>query len=157
MSESQPETARAPLEITVRKVVDAPASVVAERCARFATIHEWHPAFASCAVEGRGAGAVRTLDLGGAAVREQLVTESPDGRSYYYGVLKHPFDFEGRGFLAVSDGPEEGRSTVSWSVLVERVGVLPEAALGKAIEGLCTMGLTKLALSFDARLRRDPP
>ncbi len=133
-------------EVVVQKIFGAPSEIVVERCGRFDTIADWHPAFDAGRIEGEGAERVRALSMGGGSVREQLVDEGEHG--YSYRVLAHPLPIrDAIGQVVVRD-QEGGGSQLSWWVEFAPSGPVPEQVLTAALDGMLRMGVEAVAIAL---------
>lgn len=141
MSNADPATRETTLHVVVP--VRAGAGIAAHLCADFGLVHSWHPAFSACVVDGDGAGAVRTLDMGGSPVLERLEQVNEDGRGYAYSVLQHPLVPVGaRGSIVVRAGDSEDESVLEWTLSFDpSSGFLPPNAVVELVRGLAAMGL----------------
>lgn len=148
---ARPEESAPRTHIAVSETIAATVFEVAQRCCEFPSLHLWHPAFRDCVMEGEGVGAVRTLDMGGTAVRERLDGVSEDGLGYSYTVLSHPLLPENtHAYYAVRPGDEEGTSVLEWIAAYHApTGPLPPEAMAGLVRGLTQMGLTAAKVELE--------
>ncbi|MEQ1569944.1 MAG: SRPBCC family protein [Myxococcota bacterium] len=132
---AQPQRA-AMADFAMEQTVPAPAGAVWELLGDFGGAVRWGaPQMETCAVEGSGVGAVRTLTgRGGLEVTEKLVSYDPPRRRLSYAILEpHPLPFSD--YVSTIEVIDEGSATarVRWSARYE-----PKDAPLEVVEGLLT-------------------
>lgn len=130
--------------IIVTKTIAAPVEKVWSAIRGIDGIDRWFPVIATSRVEGAGVGAIRILGLADGGEIRDRVTEIADAeRRFRYERFQSPFPVKSYlGTVEVRDAGE-GRSEVSWTVVIEAaedVGTgLAEflrGALSSGIDGL---------------------
>lgn len=136
--------------------IDAPPARVWSIVRNFADL-TWHPAVKnSTATDGNKPGSVRTLDLGGPKLTEELVVYDPKGMLYTYRITDDPANVkvlpvtEYVSTISVRPGTDKG-SVVEWQGTFMRAdhsdAPAPgqdDAAAVKAISGVYAGGLAHL-------------
>ena len=114
----------------VEQEIAASADAAWRRLADVGSVHEWGPGIRACRLEGRGAGAVRTLEIGAMTFRERIEELDPATRTFRYSILEGPMP--GRDYLATVRVSKAGpaRARVSWSCRFEAPELAPDALAG---------------------------
>jgi len=118
------------MQAVVTKTLQAPAARVWAAVRAIGGLDRWFPVIDSCAVEGEGVGAVRTLGLVGGGIMKDRILEIFDAeRRLRYRRFEQPFPLEDYvGTVEVCDAPGGG-AHISWTVDGE---VNPEKAVALA-------------------------
>src|SRR5262245_25677393 len=121
--------------VEVQDEIDAAKETVWEVVSDFGGVKRISPDVESCAVEGNGVGAVRTIHLNGIKIQERLEGLDPKGYTFSYSMLEGPIPF--KNYLAhvvLSDaGPK--RTTINWSGTFEPAG-MPAEQLEQLVRGI---------------------
>jgi hypothetical protein len=130
-------------EVKVSEPIAAPASKVWELLGDFGGVTKWGgPMLQSCAVEGSGVGAVRTLGLpGGNSIQERCEAYDAAGRSLTYSIVgKSPIPIRNYESTCrvVETGPSQCR--VDWNGRFEPDGASEEQTQGM-VRGIYTGGI----------------
>ncbi len=120
-------------DLTVEETLPASATAVWDVLGDFGGAVRWGaPAMETCALEGRGVGAVRHMTgKGGLALSEKLETYDPGGRKMSYSMVEpHPLPFSD--YVSTIEVIDEGSSgaRIRWSARYEPKGAPPEVAAG---------------------------
>jgi carbon monoxide dehydrogenase subunit G len=103
----------------VEQEIAASAEAAWRRLSDVGSVHEWGPGIRACRLEGRGVGAVRTLELSSMTFRERIDALDEATRTFRYSILSGPMP--GRDYRAEvrveAAGP--GRARVFWSCRFE--------------------------------------
>ncbi len=113
-------------EVRVEQELPAAADAVWRRLRDFGGIGSWSPSVTSCDVEGSGVGAVRTIRVGQAVIRERLESFDDAQRSFSYSVLEGTLpvaSFLGRISISAAG---TSRSRILWTAAFETTGLSPE-------------------------------
>lgn len=143
--------------------IDAPPAKVWAIIKNFPDL-TWHPAIkTSSATEGNTPGSVRTLDLGGPKLIEQLVRYDDAHMTYTYKITEDPANVKTlpvshyTSTITVKPGPH-GSSVVTWRGTFERGDPAATPAAGeddaaavKAVTGVYTGGLANLKKLAEAQ------
>ncbi len=135
--------------------IAAGADAVWRRLADVGSVHEWGPGIRACRLEGRGVGAVRTLDMGTMAFRERIDALDEATRSLRYSILSGPMP--GRDYRAAVRVEEAGpgRARVSWSCRFD-APELPEAELAR-VHGELEAAYRGMIAALERSLRAQAP
>ena len=138
------------MEVELEFGVGAPPHDVAALLMDFEGLPRWHPGIEGWALEGSGAGAVRTYRLGGNPHRERL--DERDDRAIRYTILEGPLPLsEFHASYEVRDA--EGGSRITWRAAFVVMPQL-EPAMGQAAKLLqiSTLELLKAHLECGVAL-----
>ena len=152
----------APLHLDRTVAIDAPPAKVWSMIGHFAGM-TWHPAIkASSATQGDTPGSVRTLDLGGPRLVEQLAAYDAAKMTYTYTITDLPANTQVlpvtayTSTISVRPGPN-ATSVVDWQGTFRRLdpSATPQsgqddAAALKAIDGVYSGGLAQLKKAAEA-------
>ena len=112
--------------------------------ADFGDLSAWAPGRSLVPVEGRGVGAVRTVEGdGGPPVRERLEAYDPAHHTFTYAMLESPFPFTGYVATVRLEDLGDGRTSIDWSSRFEPSG-LPTEQIAQMIEGIYGMFIARL-------------
>jgi carbon monoxide dehydrogenase subunit G len=102
----------------------------------FGGLADYMPGVDSCTVDGD----VRTLQMMGIEIKEQLRESDDDARRLSYSVVASPMDNLVSHEASIAIDPEGSGSHVTWSVDVEPADLLPifQGAYDNAVTGLKT-------------------
>src|SRR5262249_45854954 len=107
--------------------------------ADFGDLSAWAPGRSRVPVEGRGVGAVRTVEGdGGPPVRERLEAYDSAHHTFTYAMLESPFPFTGYVATVRLQDLGDGRTSIDWSSQFEPSG-LPTEQIAQVIEGIYRM------------------
>jgi hypothetical protein len=122
-------------KIEVATEIAAPASAAWEKIGDFGGLGSWMPGIDKCDVEGEGVGAVRSISMGGTAVKERLERLDAGTRTLAYSIVEAPMPVND--YLATIRVSETGADScrVDWSATFEVPQGVPEDALAKGLEG----------------------
>ncbi len=147
----QPEAAKAGDELTAEKSVTVPASP-ADLWAfvgKFDAVVNIAPVVTNVKVEGKGVGALRSFEAGGAKFVEKLEALD-DGKSYTYSFVETPLPVQDyRGTISVADAGD-GMSTFTWKGTFKVKGV-PDEDAKKTVEGIYAGGVAAVQKKFPAK------
>jgi carbon monoxide dehydrogenase subunit G len=131
-------------EIDLAEEIPASADKVWDLLSDFGGLDRWMPGAGDIDVEGEGVGAVRTIPMGGASVKERLESLDREARRFSYSILEAPMPV--KNYLTSVTVSELGseRCRVDWVTTFEAVGV-PEEAIAQAIEKTYRKGLEAVA------------
>jgi len=130
--------------VVIRDELVAPIERVWAAFADFGDLSAWAPGRSRVPVEGRGVGAVRTVEGdGGPPVRERLEAYDPTGHTFTYAMLESPFPFTD--YVATVRLHDLGgdRTSIEWSSRFEPRG-LPTEQVEQMIEGIYRMFIARL-------------
>jgi uncharacterized protein YndB with AHSA1/START domain len=130
--------------VAIRDELVAPIERVWTCFADFGDLSAWAPGRSRVPVEGRGVGAVRTVEGdGGPPVRERLEAYDPAAHTFSYAMLESPFPFTD--YLATVRLRDlgGGRTSIDWSSTFEPRGVETEQVV-QMIEGIYRMFIARL-------------
>lgn len=131
------------LEVVVTEDIGAPAEKVWGLIREFGDRAVPHGVIDRCTVEGRGAGAVRTLQTGGVAFRERLESRDDSARRLSYTTVGEcPLPI--RDYLSVMTVADRGpdRCTLEWKGAFK--ALVDESQVRSVIQGLYLTGIDAL-------------
>ena len=116
--------------------IDASPDEVWKLIRDFGTLDEWMPGVESCTLDGD----VRTLQMMGIVIKEQLGAIDDENRRLTYSVVESPMSNLVSHEATIAIDPEGSGSHVTWSVDVEPADLLPifQGAYDNAVTALKT-------------------
>lgn len=137
-------------EVVVKDEIRASAQAVWDLVKDFGGLQRWMDAINSCEVEGEGVGAVRTLGLQGASLRERLEAYDEATRTFSYSILDGPLPVQN--YVATLKVMDRGADHcgIEWASQYEPAGAPDEQVRG-IIQGVYTGGIA----AIKKRLEKD--
>jgi carbon monoxide dehydrogenase subunit G len=131
-------------EVRIEEEIAAPAAAVWSVLGDFGGVGRWLPGAPKVETEGQGVGAVRTIPMGAARIRERLEAHDDAARRFEYSILEAPLPVKNyRATVSVESlGPQ--RCRVHWITRFEPVGISAEQ-LAPGLEGAYRGGLKAVA------------
>ena len=130
--------------VAIRDELVAPIDRVWACFADFGDLSAWAPGRSRVPVEGRGVGAVRTVEGdGGRPVRERLEAYDPTRYTFTYAMVESPFPFTNYVATVRLHDLGGGRTSIDWSSTFEPRG-LPTAQVTDMIEGIYRIFVARL-------------
>jgi uncharacterized protein YndB with AHSA1/START domain len=128
----------------VRDELAAPIERVWACFADFGDLSAWAPGRTRVPVEGRGVGAVRTVEGDGAPrVRERLEAYDPAAHTFSYAMLESPFPFTDYVATVRLRDLGGGRTAIDWTSTLEPRGV-SGAEAAQIVEGIYRVFIARL-------------
>jgi hypothetical protein len=127
----------------VEEEIAAGAAAVWALVRDFGGIQRWNDGLTSCAADGDGVGAVRTIKMGDLTIRERLEKLDEANRSLSYSIVEGPVP--AKNYLATIDLSAAGpnRTRVVWSSTFEPAGATDEQ-LVQLFEAIYRQGIAGL-------------
>ena len=136
--------------VAIRDELVAPIDRVWACFADFGDLSAWAPGRSRVPVEGRGVGAVRTVEGdGGQPVRERLEAYDPTRYTFTYAMVESPFPFTNYVATVRLHDLGGGRTSIDWSSTFEPRGIQTEQ-VGQMIEGIYRMFIACLEKTLAA-------
>jgi len=130
--------------VAVCDELDAPIERVWGCFADFGDLSAWAPGRSRVPVEGRGVGAVRTIEGdGGTPVRERLEAYDPAAHTFAYAMLESPFPFTDYVATVRLCDLGDGRTSIAWSSTFEPRDVQTEQ-VAQMIEDIYRIFIARL-------------
>jgi carbon monoxide dehydrogenase subunit G len=121
-------------EFSIDREFTAAADTVFKELADFGGIGDWAPGIEGCTVEGEGVGAVRTIKMGAAVIKERLESLDESARSFSYSIIEGPMPVQNYLATVTVTGQGDG-CRVDWGAKFDLPEGIPEDAVVKGVSG----------------------